>query len=56
MLFPHKSLPFFLVPQSQGTEEQKEKWLEPAKDFRIMGAYAQTELGHGTTGDLLPAT
>lgn len=34
--------------ESQGTEEQKEKWLEPAKDFRIMGAYAQTELGHGT--------
>ena len=33
--------------QSQGTEEQKAKWLPLAKDFKIFGAYAQTELGHG---------
>jgi acyl-CoA oxidase len=39
---------FIPTIESQGTEEQKAKWLEPARDFRIMGAYAQTELGHGT--------
>ena len=27
--------------------EQKERWLEAAKTFRIIGAYAQTELAHG---------
>ena len=38
---------FFLPLQSQGTEEQKKKWLPLALDHRILGAYAQTELGHG---------
>ena len=28
--------------------EQKERWLEAAKSFRIIGAYAQTELAHGS--------
>jgi acyl-CoA oxidase len=28
--------------------EQKERWLEAAKTFRIIGAYAQTELAHGS--------
>ncbi|KAI8488215.1 Peroxisomal acyl-coenzyme A oxidase 1 [Branchiostoma belcheri] len=32
----------------QGTEEQKQKWLKPAQDLSIVGAYAQTEMGHGT--------
>jgi acyl-CoA oxidase len=39
---------FIPTIESQGTEEQKKKWLGPAKEYRIMGAYAQTELGHGT--------
>ncbi|CAI8005627.1 Peroxisomal acyl-coenzyme A oxidase 1 [Geodia barretti] len=39
---------FIPTIESQGTEEQKKKWLEPAREYRIMGAYAQTELGHGT--------
>lgn len=33
--------------QGQGTVEQKAKWLPLAKNFSIIGAYAQTELGHG---------
>ena len=30
------------------SSEQKERWLEAAKSFRIIGAYAQTELAHGS--------
>ncbi|KAK3102591.1 hypothetical protein FSP39_012444 [Pinctada imbricata] len=30
------------------TEEQKAKWLTLAKQYKILGAYAQTEMGHGT--------
>ena len=33
--------------QSQGTEEQKKKWLPLTQDHRILGGYAQTEMGHG---------
>ncbi len=33
--------------QGQGTPEQQDKWLPLAKDYKIIGAYAQTELGHG---------
>lgn len=32
----------------QGSEEQKMEWLEKCFDLRIIGTYAQTELGHGT--------
>ncbi|KAI8333898.1 hypothetical protein BC941DRAFT_495711 [Chlamydoabsidia padenii] len=39
---------FIPVIQSQGTDEQVEKWVEPAKKLAIMGCYAQTELGHGS--------
>src|SRR4051794_27090110 len=31
-----------------GTPEQVEKWLPPALKYEIIGAYAQTELGHGS--------
>ena len=34
--------------EGQASEEQKKKWLNPAKKFQIIGAYAQTEMGHGT--------
>ena len=44
----HQSLSFSL-PQSQGTEEQKKKWLPLAKEYKILGTYAQTELGHGVS-------
>ncbi|KAK6176957.1 hypothetical protein SNE40_015158 [Patella caerulea] len=30
------------------TDEQKAKWLPLAQSFKILGTYAQTELGHGT--------
>ena len=36
-----------LSMQSQGTDEQREKWLPLAKSYSILGAFAQTELGHG---------
>ncbi|XP_064382738.1 peroxisomal acyl-coenzyme A oxidase 1-like isoform X2 [Halichondria panicea] len=39
---------FIPTIQGQGTPEQQEKWLSLAKDYKIIGAYAQTELGHGT--------
>jgi len=33
---------------SQGTPEQQAKWLPLSNTLRIVGTYAQTELGHGT--------
>lgn len=33
--------------QGQGNEEQRKKWLPLAESYQIIGAYAQTELGHG---------
>jgi acyl-CoA oxidase len=38
-------LPFL---QSQASKEQLDKWLPGARMFQYMGAYAQTELGHGS--------
>ena len=35
------------VMQGQASEKQKAKWLPLANNFSILGAYAQTELGHG---------
>jgi acyl-CoA oxidase len=55
LVFPNESSPTTLhgamfVPtiESQGTAEQKEKWLQNENDRKIIGTYAQTELGHGT--------
>ncbi|KAK2036542.1 acyl-coenzyme A oxidase 1 [Colletotrichum somersetense] len=31
-----------------GSKEQQQKWLRPAKEGHINGAYVQTELGHGS--------
>lgn len=33
---------------SQGTEEQQAMWLPLCTDLKLIGTYAQTELGHGT--------
>ncbi|KAJ8322036.1 hypothetical protein KUTeg_000507 [Tegillarca granosa] len=53
--FPREIAPFGLhfdafmtTIESQGTEEQKQKWLPPAQQLQIIGTYGQTELGHGT--------
>ncbi len=52
--FPHEIRPDGINPgmfipsiESSGTDEQKEKWLPLAKNYQIIGTYAQTELGHG---------
>lgn len=38
---------FIPTLEQQGTEEQKAKWLSLAYQEKIIGTYAQTELGHG---------
>ncbi|OAL48627.1 acyl-coenzyme A oxidase 1 [Pyrenochaeta sp. DS3sAY3a] len=43
----HDSM-FLVTLEGQGTPEQQEKWLTKAKDYKIIGCYAQTELGHGS--------
>jgi acyl-CoA oxidase len=47
LISQHCSL-FIPTIEVQGTDEQKAKWLKLALDYDIIGAYAQTELGHGT--------
>jgi len=39
---------FLTFIRTQGNEEQKEQWLAPAERAQFFGAYAQTELGHGS--------
>uniref|UniRef100_A0A0G4HS83 Acyl-coenzyme A oxidase n=3 Tax=Chromera velia TaxID=505693 RepID=A0A0G4HS83_9ALVE len=34
--------------ESMADDEQQREWLPLARDFRIFGTYAQTELGHGS--------
>jgi len=34
--------------EGQASEEQLRKWLDPFRKYQIIGAYAQTEMGHGT--------
>jgi acyl-CoA oxidase len=43
----HRSM-FIPTLENQADPEQQNKWLELAKEYRILGAYAQTELGHGS--------
>lgn len=38
---------FIPTLEGQATDKQQEKWLGPAKRHEIIGAYAQTEMGHG---------
>ena len=52
---PHESSPlalhwgmFLPTLESQCTPEQKERWLQKARNLEIVGTYAQTEMGHGT--------
>eukprot|EP01047_Picozoa_sp_COSAG01_P052536 COSAG01_NODE_5534_length_4201_cov_48.592150_1_plen_312_part_00 len=46
-------LPFL---QTQCNDEQKKAWLDGALNFRYNGAYAQTELGHGSNVRALETT
>ncbi|XP_060077958.1 peroxisomal acyl-coenzyme A oxidase 1-like [Ylistrum balloti] len=39
---------FLPTIEKHGTEEQRKKFVQLAKDLRIIGTYVQTELGHGT--------
>ncbi len=39
---------FIPTLEKQASPEQKEKWLKKARELKIVGTYAQTELGHGT--------
>ena len=38
---------FMDLLRNQTTEEQKAKWLPLAQNYKLVGTYAQTELGHG---------
>lgn len=40
----------------QTSPEQREAWLPLATSFRILGAYVQTELGHGSNVRALETT
>ncbi|KAK3002039.1 hypothetical protein RJ639_020988 [Escallonia herrerae] len=42
--------------KGQGTEEQQQKWLPLAYKMKIIGCYAQTELGHGSNVQGLETT
>uniref|UniRef100_A0AAV1TQA9 Acyl-coenzyme A oxidase n=1 Tax=Peronospora matthiolae TaxID=2874970 RepID=A0AAV1TQA9_9STRA len=43
----HRAM-FIPTLENQGDELQQAKWLPLAKQYKILGAYAQTELGHGS--------
>ncbi|KAF1319782.1 Peroxisomal acyl-coenzyme a oxidase, partial [Globisporangium splendens] len=43
----HRAM-FVPTLENQADEEQQKKWLPLARNFKITGAYAQTELGHGS--------
>ncbi|KAL3437012.1 acyl-CoA dehydrogenase/oxidase C-terminal [Aspergillus tetrazonus] len=39
---------FITTLQEQGSDEQRQEWLPKIEKWEIIGAYAQTELGHGS--------
>ncbi|XP_072026413.1 peroxisomal acyl-coenzyme A oxidase 1-like [Amphiura filiformis] len=47
-LFGVHDLMFVPTIERLGTEEQQAKWAPLGKEYKILGTYAQTELGHGT--------
>jgi len=51
----HKSM-FLKTLHEQGDEEQQKMFTEPARNYQIIGCYAQTELGHGSNVQGLETT
>ncbi|OMJ24811.1 Peroxisomal acyl-coenzyme A oxidase 1 [Smittium culicis] len=47
---------FIPTLEQQCNEEQREAFLKPALDYRIVGCYAQTEVGHGSNIRALETT
>ncbi|OMJ29267.1 Peroxisomal acyl-coenzyme A oxidase 1 [Smittium culicis] len=47
---------FIPTLEQQCNDEQREAFLKPALDYRIIGCYAQTELGHGSNIRALETT
>lgn len=60
---PHENSPIGLhsvmfIPtiEKQGTEEQKKRWLPLAESLKMIGTYAQTEMGHGKIANVYKET
>lgn len=60
---PHENSPIGLhtvmfIPtiEKQGTEEQKKRWLPLAESLKMIGTYAQTEMGHGKIANVYKGT
>ncbi|RLN46423.1 hypothetical protein BBJ29_008817 [Phytophthora kernoviae] len=51
----HRAM-FVPTLENQADNEQQAQWLPLARSFRIIGAYAQTELGHGSNVQGLETT
>ncbi|KAJ2827582.1 hypothetical protein FBU31_003130, partial [Coemansia sp. 'formosensis'] len=51
----HRAM-FIPTLQNQATEEQQELFLKPALEYKILGCYAQTEIGHGSNVQGLETT
>lgn len=51
----HKSM-FLKTLHEQGDEEQQKMFTQPARNYQIIGCYAQTELGHGSNVQGLETT
>lgn len=47
---------FVVALEMLGTEAQKKTFLEPAKALKLIGCYAQTEIGHGSDVQSLETT
>lgn len=49
-------LAFVPFLRGQASDEQQARWLDDAENYRMIGAYAQTELGHGSNVRALETT
>ena len=39
---------FILAVEGLGEEDQRKEWEDMIRNFKMLGCYAQTELGHGS--------